>query len=133
MLTKPSLNKLVLRGTVVCLLTLTTSVSVAQETLSSAELSGMLSGKTWVVSSQGSNQISITWKSDGSYCLDAGGAGENQSRSQCGTWRQEEDKFCMETPNQGPERCLRVAKSGRESFDALNDDGNADFSWSMSR
>ena len=104
---------------------------VAVEVLTTDELSAILSGKTWIVLGQTGGDIRITWQPDGTYCTELDSGRESQSRSQCGTRRQEQGRFCFGVKDQGTDECFRVIRAGTKKFDALDDSGNVDFSWSM--
>lgn len=103
----------------------------AEELLTADELSSILSGKTWIVLGQTGGDIRITWRPDGTYCTESDSGRESQSRSQCGTWRQEQERFCFGVKDQGTDECFRVIRASTKKFDALDDSGNVDFSWSM--
>tara|TARA_Y100001960_G_scaffold323814_1_gene402896 strand:- start:556 stop:915 length:360 start_codon:yes stop_codon:yes gene_type:complete len=104
---------------------------VAQEVLVTDELSTILSGKTWIIMGQTGGDVRVTWRSDGTYCTDSESGRESQTSSLCGTWRQEQEKFCFGVKDQGTDECFRVVRAGIKKFNALNDLGNVDFSWSM--
>lgn len=129
----PSVKKIVLAGCMVCAMVLTHKAGTAQNTLSEAELFSVLSGKTWIVSGQSGPQVWIEWRSDGTYCLDTGSGGENNSRSQCGTWQVKDEKFCMLSPSRGVEKCLRAAAAENDMFDAIRDDDSVEYSWSLAK
>ncbi len=98
----------------------------AEELLTANELSSILSGKTWMIGG-----ARLAWSSGGTFCFEDVAGGEGESLDPCGTWHQEDNKFCMKARDWGFDHCLLATKVGDNKFDAIMDEGGVFFSWSM--